>query len=445
MIESTPVALTRAGVLRELPTARIARKGTSAFGIKLVNGGLALALQMSLARVLGHHGYGEYAYVLAWLQLMLILAQGGFTTAALRYVAQYRACQQTEMMRGFVRRSSQIVLLQSIVTATLLAVCGAVMNHFNSPGSVGDFLIASAALPFLAQVSLGSAVIRGLGHAIAGILVILIHPFLLLCGLLVTAYMFRIQISSGEALLLHFAASACALSIVRMMRMRFEHFWDRTSPCVFHTSEWLSTATQMMFTAGLIYLQGRTGVIVTGLLLDARAAGTYAAMERLADTALMGLVCVNMLAAPSFAALHAGKRQHELQRYARLTAWGASAFMLTAVVPLALFGQPILNCFGEEFKAGYPALLIMLSGVAINALCGSCGTLLNMTGHHRETLGVAFSSLCLSFILSLALVPRYGIVGTAISFAASMAWCNIWLMLIVRRRLGIWSCVGHIT
>jgi O-antigen/teichoic acid export membrane protein len=445
MIDSTPVALSRPGVLRGLPAFRIARKGASAFAIKLANGGLALALQMSLARVLGHKGYGEYAYVLAWLQLMLIFAQGGFTTAALRYVAEYRACNQPNMMRGFVRRSSQIVLLQSIVTSTLLVVCGVVMNHFNSPGSVGDFLIASAALPFLAQVSLGSAVIRGLGHAIPGILVILIHPFLLLGGLLSAAYLFRNQLSSGEALFLHFAAAACALSIVRVMQLRLENKLDQTSPCVFRTGEWLGTATQMMFTAGLIYLQGRTGVIITGLLLDARAAGTYAAMERLADTALMGLVCVNMLAAPSFAALHAGKRRHELQRYARWTAWGASAFMLTTVVPLVLFGEPILNCFGGEFTSGYPALLIMLGGVAVNALCGSCGTLLNMTGHHRETLGVAFSSLCLSLILSLALVPRYGIVGTAISFAVSMAWCNIWLMLIVRRRLGIWSCVGHIT
>ena len=99
MLESFPATSTPAAALPRLPVIRFARKGITAIGIRLTGAGLALALQVSLARVLGQSGYGQYAYAVAWLQLMLIFAQGGFSTAALRYVAEYRARQQPALAR----------------------------------------------------------------------------------------------------------------------------------------------------------------------------------------------------------------------------------------------------------------------------------------------------------------------------------------------------------
>jgi len=444
MIESI---LTRssAPVLRRLvPTIPFARQGVLALGIRLACAGAILALQISLARVLGHSGYGEYAFVLAWLQLILIFAQGGFSTAALRYVAEYRARHQPALVRGFLRRSSQITLLVSITLALFMAGCAVALRDSMSAGSLRSFLVASAALPVLSQFMLGSAVVRGLGHVIADMLVSLAQPLLILSALFIAAHVLRFQITASEALLLYLGAAIASLAMVFGLRRRFERDLHTESQRDFLTGEWLGTATQMMFASSLIYLQGRTGVIITGLLLDARAAGTYAAMERLADATLLGLTSVNLLAAPKFAALYAQQRWVELQRYARMAAWGASGFMLATVIPLVLFGKPILRLFGNDFVSGYPVLLILLGGVAVNAMCGSVGLLLNMTGHQFQLLLVASSSLCINLILSLLLIPRYGIIGTSAAFAVSMAVWNIAMLLIVRRRLGISPCIGPV-
>jgi O-antigen/teichoic acid export membrane protein len=443
MIESSTALPSTSTVLRGLPSVRIARHGVTALGIKLAAAGLALALQVCLARTLGHAGYGEYAYVVAWLQLLLIFAHGGFATAAVKFVAQYHTCSQNALTRGFITRSSQIVLIESIALALIMASAAMAFYQPDGTGRLGGFLMAGITLPVLAQFELVSAIVRGFGHVITGLAVSLIQPLLLL-GLLTIAHFFHSQVSSSMALVMNLGAAAVALGgVFALLRHLEQDLWQR--PTVkFHTRDWLGTATQMMIAQSLLYLQGRTGVIMAGLQLDPTQAGTYAAIERLADVGLLGLASVNMLVAPQFASLYAQKQICELQRFARLAAWGASVFMLLTVFPLAMFGKPILQCFGEEFVTGFPILLVLLVGVSVNALCGSVGYMLHMTGHQRDMGIAAIFALCLNLLLCLLLVPQYGILGTAVANAVAIAVCNLLMLLFVRWRLGIWVCIGNI-
>jgi len=443
MIESAPAASRPSAVLRSLSVPRAARTGLLVLNIKLISAGLALALQLALARTLGQAGYGEYTYVVAWLQLMLVFSNGGFATAALRYVSEYRARNQSALMRGFLIRSKQIALLESLVLALLMVGCAVAFCRSDSQHSIANFLIASVALPFMSYFILSSEIVRGLGHVVQSMLASLVQPALLVGALLVLPILIRLQISSGGALLLNLGAAAGALGVISALRRRHEQAFGNGSECTFLTHEWLRTATLMVVSSSLMYLQGRTGVIISGLLLDTRATGAYAVVERLADVALLGLLSVNMLIAPKFAALYAQRRLRELRRHARLAAWGATGFMLATIVPLILFGRPILRLFGDDFVSAYPALLALLAGVAVNAMCGSVGFLLSMTGHQRDAVHVAFFSLCLNLILSFALIPRYGVMGTAVANAVSMAVWNISMVVVAARRLGIWACVGR--
>ncbi len=444
MIESAPAGFRTPDLLQNLSVLLTARKGAIVLGIKLVGAGLALVLQIALARTLGHADYCEYAYVIAWLQMLLVLSHGGFATAALRYVSEYQARMQPALIRGFLRRSSQIALLESIALALLMAGFAVAFHRADSIASVSSFLIASAALPILTHLMLGSAVVRGLGLVISSMLASMAQPALLLGALLTIAYLCRVPVSSNGALLLNLGAAVAALGIVVALQRQFERKQSRETQRIFLTREWLGTATVMAISSGLMYLQGRTGVVVSGLLLDAQAAGAYATAERLSDVALLGLISVNMLVAPNIAALYAQRRHCELKQHARLSAWGATGFMLATVIPLILFGKPVLRLFGEEFVSAYPALLILLGGVAVNAMCGSVGFLLSMTGHQRDTVVVASFSLCMNLALSLFLIPRYGIIGTAVANAASIAMWNISMLLIVRYRLTFWSCIGSL-
>ena len=51
------------------------------------------------------------------------------------------------------------------------------------------------------------------------------------------------------------------------------------------------------------------------------------------------------------------------------------------------------------------------------------------------------SALC-CIVLNLLLIPALGITGAALSSYASIAGANIWLALLVQRRLGVNAFIG---
>jgi O-antigen/teichoic acid export membrane protein len=444
MSESFAVASAPGPARSELPLVRIARKGGLALSIRIAGAGVAFVTQMALARLLGHAGYGEFAYTFGWLQLMLVFAQGGFSTAALRFVAEYRVRRQSPELRGFLTRSSQIALVESAVIAVLLAGCAAAWSHSESQHTLHNFLIASAALPALSQIILHSAIVRGFGHIIPSMACGLVQPLVFVTLLITAACFLRGGLASTDALLLMFAAALCALAIIVSMRRRYERDLKLGSQCAFRTNEWARTATQMMFATSLVYLHSRTGVVISGMLLNPGAAGTYALMERITDAAGLGLTAINVLAAPTFAGMHVQGRKAELQTYARLAAWGATGFTLAVAVPLVFFGMPLLRMFGDKFVPGYPVLLVLLAGAVVNAITGTSSLLLAMTGNHRLNTVIALASTSVNLTLSFCLTPIYGIVGTAVAYLASLVVWNASVLLLVRRRLGIWSSVGRI-
>ena len=49
----------------------------------------ALLLQVVLARLLGHEGYGQFAYVMAWINILVYVAVMGHDTLVMRSVAAH--------------------------------------------------------------------------------------------------------------------------------------------------------------------------------------------------------------------------------------------------------------------------------------------------------------------------------------------------------------------
>ena len=63
----------------------------AAFGIFLIGAGLAYCSQLLIARLVGAHTFGIYAYVFAWMVVLAYVSSLGFDVALLRFVPAYRA------------------------------------------------------------------------------------------------------------------------------------------------------------------------------------------------------------------------------------------------------------------------------------------------------------------------------------------------------------------
>ena len=95
------------------------------------------------------------------------------------------------------------------------------------------------------------------------------------------------------------------------------------------------------------------------------------------------------------------------------------------IVVMILFHEYILGFFGPNYYKSKHALLILLSGQIINSLSGSVALYLNMTGRQKILLYFLIVSALANIVLNLILIPKYGMVGAAISTAFSLILWNL--------------------
>jgi hypothetical protein len=97
--------LARRGNLVEVLT-----RASQVMAIRLAGAGLTYASMVFLARWLGPHDFGIYAYVLVIVTLLGLAFSFGLNSSALRFVPSYLARRKLSRLSGFVRQSHGAVL-----------------------------------------------------------------------------------------------------------------------------------------------------------------------------------------------------------------------------------------------------------------------------------------------------------------------------------------------
>jgi O-antigen/teichoic acid export membrane protein len=180
-----------------------------------------------------------------------------------------------------------------------------------------------------------------------------------------------------------------------------------------------------------------TDMLMLGMLTESAETGIYNAASRLAGVMAFGLMTVNTVVAPLFSELFATGERERLQRLVTLAASGTALALLPVLLALALGGEQLLGLFGPAFVAGYLPLLILSAGQIVNALSGSVGFLLTMSGHQKEVSRILSLTALLNLAGNALLIPRYGAAGAAASTACATGLWNLILVWRVRRLTGI--------
>jgi O-antigen/teichoic acid export membrane protein len=205
----------------------------------------------------------------------------------------------------------------------------------------------------------------------------------------------------------------------------------------YRTPEWLRVSLPMLLTSGMVVTMKHIDTIMLGAIVGTDASGLYYPLARISEIAALGLVSTNLIVAPMISELHSTGQRARLQRLLTLAAMVTSAITLAVAIAFWLVGGWVLGLFGAGFVAGYPALLILLGGQIVNALCGPVGVLMNMTGSHDRAALVLTCAAALNVVLNATLIPLYGVSGAATATALSAVAWNLWMFAEVRRRQGV--------
>jgi O-antigen/teichoic acid export membrane protein len=148
----------------------------------------------------------------------------------------------------------------------------------------------------------------------------------------------------------------------------------------------------------------------------------------------------NRIIPQEFSVLHREARWGELESLVRGSATAIGIVSCLMLLGLVLLGRPLIGlAFGPTYVTGWLVLVVLAAGRCFDALCGSAGFLLQMTGHHRELLAVTAAGAAANPFLAVLLGPRFGGIGVAVATTVSLVGLNLTLVWLARRRVGIRS------
>ena len=417
------VRLAKRFVRSESVTALLARGATGTLAIKVASAATAFGVQVLVARLLGAGSYGAYAYAITWQSFLLIFGTIGFETASLRFVAEYVGRRQWTLLRGFLRYSQRTTLQTSVLLALLACVVIWALRNRLATELTSALVIAFLILPPNALLQIRSYSVQGLKRVLAAqIPRDIVRPLFFGSGV-------WLAVSLGHpgtaplAMTANLVAVLCALGITTLLLHRAMPAGCRDATPEYRHKEWLSVARVLLLVSGLNLVLARIDVLMVGSMISTRDAGIYSVSSLAASFVGFGLSSVNAIAAPLIADLHSQGHRRELQRILLLAARGVLVFSVLCTIALALGGRYALGLFGPEFTSGYYILVILAGGGLINALGGSVGFLMTMTGHQTVAAKVLLVTAVLNVVLNAVFIQLWGVTGAAIATAvATLVW-----------------------
>lgn len=417
----------------------LARAGAISIAIKVVNVSLGLLAAMIMARILGPSVYGEYVYVFALVSIVAIPAQLGLPNLVVRETVIAKAECNPARILGVWGWAHRAVALVSLVVIALMLV---LMLVFPSRDlRLTTLLWALPLVPLIALGNIRGAALRGLGKVNLGQMPeMVLRPVLFLLALVLAWLMLdsgRLGATGTIQLQGLAAAIAFGLGSLWLLRNRPSGTRPERIPADVHR-RWLRASVVLGLVAGLQTFNANADLVMLGLMRENDEVGIYKIASTVGAVASFVLMSLNMVIMPRCVSLLTAGETEALQHLVRRTAQASFVAALTSILVVLVWGEFLLGLlFGANFRAAYPALLVLMSGHAVSAFFGPLTLLLNMANLERETLvGVVIGAMT-NILANLLLVPHFGGLGAALATTSSILVWNVFLFLRTKKKLGI--------
>ncbi len=187
---------------------------------------------------------------------------------------------------------------------------------------------------------------------------------------------------------------------------------------------WRFTAPRSLASVAQIVIQ-RLDIVLVGIMKGPVEAAIYTAATRFLVAGQLGNSAISMAAQPQLTRLFAIKdRDGANTVYQVTTAW---LILLTWPIYLlaVVFGPSVLAIFGRNYHAGSTVMLILALSMLVATACGQVDVVLITTGRSTWSLVNGLLAMCVNISVDLILIPRMGITGAAIGWAAAIVVSNL--------------------
>jgi len=404
---------------------------------------LSLIINGLLARLLTPEDMGNYSYILSLVTPISIFAGLGLGTTIIRELSGAISEEDNSKALTLIQWVIKWGLGSIILVSILMGFSGEMM------GLQSDLTWLTAAwLLILAGQKLVTEIIRGLqktnlaalfhGGRIGGAVASLITAILLYWSWISLQY---IQLKSALFFLIIgglFSFLLAAVILGKNIKKLFGKMdFSFQLPPIFILGVSLPVLIHDISTS----LLSLSGIWVLKIFQPASDIAIYGTAQQLTSLLII-LQNINIFVlSPEIATLFARGELKRMEKMQRRVTTLASIPMLIAFLFLLFGGEKILAfLYGDFYSIGKPVVMVLAIGIISHVLSGSCGLTLAMTGYQVDLMKISLISGLLTLILSLIMVNYFGLLGAAGAASTGYIIKNIWTLLVVKRKIGIWTC-----
>ncbi|SMO55594.1 Membrane protein involved in the export of O-antigen and teichoic acid [Balnearium lithotrophicum] len=432
-------------------------KGSSiAFILRIVGIVAGYIFTLLITRGYGAEAMGAFALSFTLLQISSVIGRLGMDTALLRFVAEYSSQGKWEVVKDVYKKAIKLVFPFSLIlSVTVFFFSGYIAEIvFKKPHLERYFKIASIGIVPFVLLFIHTESLRGLKKIKEYMLlqqagIFILASSLLACITLLVKQLTIRQINQIPIFIYILSEFVISLMAFFLWKKQLTNSYPSISQYTKEQikrpiNETLSYATilsvsiPMLFSSSLALIMGWTDTIMLGIFKTEREVGIYNVVLRVSMITSITLMAINTIAAPKFAEFW-GKGDVKglakvAQQSTKLIFW--TSFPILSI--FLVFPKLILRIFGEDFKAGTTALIILTLGQFVNAVTGSVGYILRMTGYQKFHQNVILIGAILNIILNYLLIPMYSIIGAAIASSISVVFWNFIFSIKIKNILGNW-------
>jgi O-antigen/teichoic acid export membrane protein len=417
--------------------ARSQRDAVVAFLVRCASAGLLYLTQVALARWMGSAEYG--LYVTLWTSILLTggLAHLGLNLGIIRLIPLHREAGDTAKARGLMFGGR----LFALAAGSLAAGVGLVALQVFGPGHGGPYGLAAylalICLPVYVLTDVQDGIGRGNGWMDAALVPpYIVRPLLILIAM-AGAYWLALPMVATTAMMAAIAATWLTGAVQALWLNGRISAGYGAGPRAYAPMLWLSASLPLLATSGAEILLQNTDVLVISRFMTPSDVAVYFAAGKTMSLIMFVHYAVGSAMASRFAGFQSGGDDAGLRACVRdAVNWTFWPSLAAAAAILAL-GEPLLSLFGPQFQAGYPVMAILVVGFLTRSAMGPAEFLLNMQGQQRWCALVMMTAAALNVVLSLLLVPLYGLTGAATATAIALMTAALLNAAVAKWKLGI--------
>ncbi|AKB17645.1 MULTISPECIES: flippase [unclassified Methanosarcina] len=374
--------------------------------------------------------YGIYSLAFTLMSVFVTISTLGLYDGTTRYIAKFRAKDQSEYVQDTVVSSIVIALISSILIS-VIAYLGSdyiSVNIYNSPELSPVFKMLLIAVPLSVLISIFISIFRGFGESKIKIcLNEILRPVTYLLFLASVVFLRLPFHNMVFVYVISILITFLAFIIYFIKKPPFKLKWNKLR--INHvTKELLIYSMPLLAVSILLTIMSWTDTLMLGYFKTPEVVGMYSAAYTIASLLSVVINSVGFLYVPIISQLYSKNQIEELGVInATSTKW---SFMFTLPMFFLFFLYPdfILDLFYDSrYIEASTVFQVLVLGFITNAYFGLNYHTLMSIGKSYFLMNCTLMSAILNILLNLILIPSFGMVGAAIASALSFAVVEIYM------------------